>query len=269
MWSSTASIGPQLNSTNASNNGSGNPLRFAGATNDFFADNSFPHVAYASGCIYIVYADTPSSGWTVDRGDIFLLEAQVVWSNHSLTNTAGPRKVNTDHTETDQWDPSIVANPSGSELFIGYYSRQNDPTTNSWTMAFGARAFITNGLASVTFDCFPVSPTQFQPMFAGTNAPSNVWAFEPVWPQGCLCLDTNAVYANVIDCTGISCPNWPNQSSGFETDGTYANFCADDYTWSVSDSNYFYFAWCDRSRTNGIAPKTRPDADIKLAKIRP
>jgi len=59
------------------------------------------------------------------------------------------------------------------------------------------------------------------------------------------------------------------RTSGVRPVGTLddrIHFCADDYTWSVADSNYFYFAWCDRSRKY---QNTRPDADINLAKIKP
>jgi hypothetical protein len=52
------------------------------------------------------------------------------------------------------------------------------------------------------------------------------------------------------------------------TDSTYVNFCADDYTWAAADSSYFYFAWCDRTRTFGTPPNNRPDADVKFAKIK-
>jgi hypothetical protein len=65
----------------------------------------------------------------------------------------------------------------------------------------------------------------------------------------------------------FTCPPWPEQASPV-SDYTYVHFCADDYTWSVSDSNYFYFAWCDRSRVFGTAPNLRPDTDIKFAKIK-
>ena len=232
---------------------------------DYFEDNAFPRVAYANGNIYIAYADLPTTnnGMT-DQGDIFLIEASVNWSTHALTLSSGPRRVNNDGTQTDQWNPSIAANPLGTELFIGYYSRQNDPDTNSWFMAYGAKTFITNGLAFATFDCFPVSQTQFQPMFAGTNAAASVWAFDPVWPPGCVCLDANGVYDGGTACFILDCP----PSSYLSTASAYESFSADDYTWSNSDSNYFYFAWCDRSRTNGTTPHARPDADIKLAKIR-
>jgi len=113
-------------------------------------------------------ADLRSRTSITERGDIFLAEFTTN-SNHTLTLVT-VRKVNTDNTATDQWNPAITANPQGTELFIGYYSRQNDPVNNSWIMAYGAKAVIANGLAAATFDCAPISPTSFLPVFAGTNA---------------------------------------------------------------------------------------------------
>jgi hypothetical protein len=204
-WSTPARLGNSIHSGNK--NGSGNPLRKTGGdANDFFASNAAPWPVFANGCIYVVYADLPSPGSTTDRGDIFLVEAKTN-SDHSL---AAPvmRKVNNDNTQTDQWNPSITVNPAGTELFIGYYSRQNDPVTNSWIMAYGAKACITNGLGKATFDCFPVSLTNFQPLFAGTNeVPQGGWAYDPVWPQTNMCLDmTYATYVTNGDdsiCFGV------------------------------------------------------------------
>ncbi len=269
LWSYATNFGPRLNSTNTA--GDAQPLRANEVDpGDHFSDNAWPRVAYAHGKIYIAYADLPTTNnGTTDRGDIFLMEASINWANHWLNLSSGPRKVNNDATQTDQWNPSIAANPAGTELFIGYYSRQNDPTTNSWIMAYGAKCLITNGLPLATFDCIPISPTNFLPMFAGTNAANTTWAFDPVWPQACVCLDTNAGYATGDNsCNILSCPNWPGQFYGYSTVNTYVNFCADDYSWSSSDSNYFYFAWSDRSRTFGTAPKVRPDSDVNLGKIK-
>jgi hypothetical protein len=264
-WSYSTNLGITLNSS--SPGGSGNPLRFSGDdTNDFFISTGAPQPAFANGRIYVAYADLQSPTSSVDRGDIFVAEATTN-SNHWL-GTPIVRKVNNDRTSTDQWNPSIASDPAGTQLFIGYYSRQNDPVTNSWIMAYGAKAYITNGLAAATFECFPISSTGFLPVFAGTNAAPNNWAFDPVWPQRCVCLDTNAIYAGGSSCSEFDCPHWPNSIIGFSTTDSDIHFCADDYTWAVSDNAYFYFAWCDRSRTNGVAPNIRPDEDVKLAKVR-
>jgi hypothetical protein len=241
-----------------------NPLRSNGANaNDYFENNSYPHIAYANGKIFITYADLPSTS-SNDRGDVFIMQAAINWSTHGLSLSSGPRKVNNDSTQTDQWDPSITASPDGNELFIGYYSRQNDPVTNSWITAYGARAWITNGLSQATFDCFPVSPTSFQPLFAGTLATSNnVYTFEPVWPASHVCVDTNDLWEGwYVDGSGILCAGGVFDFGTFDD---YVHFGADDYTWSASDVTYFYFAWCDRTRKY---QSTRPDADIKLSKIK-
>jgi len=118
-------------------NGSLNPLRFNGDnTNNFFVFNSNPVLTFANGHSYVVYADVPAGTPTTDHCDNFLAEA-ITNSNHWL-GTPTLRKVNNDRTATDQWNPSIAANPAGTELFIGYYSRQNDPSANKWIMAYGA-----------------------------------------------------------------------------------------------------------------------------------
>lgn len=48
----------------------------------------------------------------------------------------------------------------------------------------------------------------------------------------------------------------------------YVNFVADDYTWAAADDTYFYFAWCDRSDSFGTGAQSRPDANVRFAKIR-
>jgi hypothetical protein len=253
QWSNSHDFGITLVSTYVF--GSGRLLRSSNAdANDFVDSNGFPRIAVANGRIYVVYADPPSAGST-DRGDIWLAEATVN-IDHSLSLTT-KRKVNSDGTTRDQWNPSIAA--SGTKIFIGYYSRQNDPN-NSLIMSYGAKADMGPGLANATFDCFPISPTAFPPLFAGTSQPAlGGWAYDPVWPQTGVCLDTSARYAGV---------GTPDTCSNIGTDDTYVNFCADDYTWAAADSSFFYFAWCDRSAVFGSPPNTRPDANVKFAKIK-
>ena len=175
--------------------------------------------------------------------------------------------MNNDRTATDQWNPAIAVKPGGTGLFIGYYSRQDDPVNNSWIKAYGACGDIANGLANTTFDCFPISPTAFPPLFNGTNDPVNM-QFDPVIAPGVyLCFDQ---YARV-DCLPSGRPPCP---SGDVRVHYNSNWFQDDNTWADADGNYFYFAWCDRSGTwNATNPLTgqpysRPDADVKLAKIR-
>ena len=204
------------------------------------------------------------------QGDIFLAEAATN-SDGSLAMTPTVRTVNNDATHTDQWDPAIAVKPGGTKVFIGYYSRQNDPN-NSLIMAYGAKGDIANGLANATFECFPISTNSFPPLFNGTNDPANM-QFDPVYPPTPhLCFDE---YARVA-CPPSGKPPCP---AGEAYEYYDSNWFQDDNTWADADSNYFYYAWCDRSRTwtnnyaawgacfNGQAT-SRPDADVKFAIIR-
>jgi hypothetical protein len=187
--------------------------------------------------------------------------------------------VNNDRTETDQWDPAIAVKPGGTELFIGYYSRQNDPASNSLIMAYGAKGNIASGLASATFECFPISPTSFPPLFNGTNDVENMQFDTLLGPGAPLCWDA---YARIV-CqpaprgSGPSCPT--------NTVGTAAGsqeWFQDDNTWADAHTNYFYYAWSDLSSTytnnfwwtwgtTNAWPTnytSRPMADVKFAIIK-
>jgi hypothetical protein len=129
--------------------------------------------------------------------------------------------------------------------------------------AYGAKVYnIANGLANATIDCFPIGPTAFPPLFNGTNANQNL-QFDPVYPTNDgLCYDQSARVV-AID---YPCPSNTLYAAGL------SYFFQDDNTWADADTNYFYYAWCDRSRTWTWtafgAQNTRPDADVKIAKIR-
>ena len=184
-----------------------------------------------------------------------------------------PRVVNNDHTQTDQWDAAIAANPQGTELFIGYYSRQEDPATNCLIRAYGAKVYnIVNGLANARIACFPISPTAFPPLFNGTNDAIKL-QFDPPYPPQTLpdvylCYDQ---YARV-DCLCTNANGNCCSTSDVPVLAGLPNFFQDDNTWADADTNYFYYAWCDRSRSwrwtaLGVT-NTRPDADVKFGKIR-
>jgi hypothetical protein len=271
-WSGPSDFGITLNSTLAG--GQRQALRFKGDTNtDWFETLPFPRTTFANGHLYLVYSDLPSTNSTTDQGDIFLAEAATN-SDGSLTLTGPVRRVNNDRTATDQWDPAITVKPGGTELFIGYYSRQNDPS-NSLIMAYGAKGDIASGLSNATFDCFPVSTNSFPPLFGGATAASNL-QFDVVYPVPPLCLDSDAR----ADCVAIQTTNSGGKNvlvclcdtNDLVVTTGWPNWFQDDNTWADADSNYFYYAWCDRSRTwtNTFAGHqcTRPDADVKLAKIR-
>ena len=252
-----------LYSTNG--NGSGDPKRSNSATNcDYFVSNAFPRAAVncVQDRIYVVYPDLPSTTNGNDHGDIFIQEA--IPAGDGSLSWSGEVKVNRDNTGTDQWNPAITVNPAGTELFVGYYSRQDDSVTNSFIKAYGARARLDNGspgasfvLTNATFDSAPISisTNAFAPLFAGTQ-PTNGWLFDPVWPQEGMYLDTTASF----------CAS-PGVFDG-GTLATYVHFMADDYTWASSDATFFYYAWCDRSETYNSWTNTRPDVNIRLGKVK-
>ena len=229
---------------------------------DYFNDNAFPRVAVnpVSGRVYVVYADLPSLSATDDRGDIFLNEG-VPNADGSLTWT-GAQKVNIDVTPTDQWNPSIAVNPAGTKVFIGYYSRQEDIDFNWMIKAYGAKVEVSNGQITTNTCNFPISLAVFPPLFAGIISPSAPWNYDAVWCQGNVwMIKSNATYHSE-----------PDPYLDFPTPFAYEHFCGDDYTWTVADNNYFYFAWCDRSLScvlpYGGASYLRADANIRFAKIR-
>ena len=264
-WSGPNDVGITLNSTLIG--GHRYPLRFNGdSSEDNFLIIPFPRAAYAKSHIYLAYSDLPCTNSTTDQGDIFLADLYLTHSDGSLATPLVVRlnDKNNDHTQTDQWDAAIAVNPQGTELFIGYYSRQEDTATaNSLIKAYGAKVYnIVNGLTNATIDCFPISPTAFPALFNGTNANQNL-QFDPVYPTNDgLCYDQSARVV-AID---YPCPSNTLFAGGL------SYFFQDDNTWADADTNYFYYAWCDRSRTWTWTAfggqHTRPDADVKFAKIR-
>jgi hypothetical protein len=249
-------------------NGSGDLLRHKNANpDDFFVSNALPRVAVnpANGHIYVVYADLPYAGSSTDRGDIFAREGEPE-ANGELKWTGAARKINNDGTATDQWNPSIAVNPSGTQVFIGYYSRQGDAANNAWIRAYGAKAKLATGLASATFDVFPVGTSSFTNLFNGTTTsspPTSPWLYDHVWVQDLVCFDEDA---RVVNCG--SEVFWGPLAVG----QGYSHFCADDYSWLSADSTYFYFAWRDCSDTCNVTwdqvNYSRADANVRFAKIR-
>lgn len=248
-------------------NGRGHLKRHKTANeDDYFRTNADPRTVVnpANGHIFLVFGDLPSPGLATDRGDIYVLEGTPN-TDDSLTWIANVR-IKDDNSETDQWLPDVTISPDGTKLFIGYYNRQEDIINNSFIKAYGAVADISfNGLANAWFDFIPISDL-FKPLFAGTttSTPATAtWKYDHVWIQKGICLD--AVNAQIVgfgndgDCTF---------EGGTYTIDTYVNFMADDYTWVAADDTYFYFAWCDRSDSFGTGAQSRPDANVRFAKIR-
>ncbi len=91
-----------------------------------------------------------------------------------------------------------------------------------------------------------------------------------------LCFDE---YARVVCQASSQRPACPSSS---DVQAAYdSNWFQDDNTWADADSNYFYYAWCDRSGTwtnnfwwpsaatnNWPTNIGRPMADVKFAIIK-
>lgn len=281
-WKSEQTIPVHPNSPNSNYiysteaNGSGNLKRNGSADeDDYFDSNAFPRTAVnpKNGHVYLVFSDLPSTDTNnpplTDRGDIYVLEGT---PNPDDSLTWGTNvQINDGNTNTDQWIPDVTINPDGTKLFIGYYSRQEDPTNNAWIKAYGAVADISfNGLANAWFDFIPISE-EFKPLFAGTTntTPATAtWKYDHVWIQEGVCLNNFGVVARDDDGVAITDDYECYDAGGVFTLSFYQHFMADDYIWTAADDTYFYYAWCDRSDSFGAGVQSRPDANVRFAKIK-
>ena len=109
-----------------------------------FRTNSFPHAAAnpINGHLYVTFNDNPAG---VDKADVFM-----VMSTDGGVSWSARVRVNDDATITDQWQPTIAVKPTGDQLGVFYYSRQEDPMGNNLFKYYGRFAAISGGL--VTFE---------------------------------------------------------------------------------------------------------------------
>jgi len=268
-WTTPATVPNNPNSNNGllfgdRRNGQGYHKRSNSASaDDYFFSNSFPKTAAnpVSGKLYVVYRDSPSPGSAqVDQGDIYIVEGEP--AANGTVNWSATRRVNNDGTATDQWHPSVAISPDGQKLFVGYYSRQDNPSANDLVRVYGATANISSGLAAAAFTVFPLNQNSFPVLFPGSpavNPASQPWKYDHVWIQLGVKLDKDGRYTTIPADVRVT------------TTELNQNFCADDYTWVTSDSRYFYFAWCDRNllstHTFPVGSGSRPDPNVKLVKI--
>ncbi|MCP5521616.1 MAG: exo-alpha-sialidase [Verrucomicrobiales bacterium] len=256
--------------------GSGDNERHESALQgDFFKSNGWPRVAVSGQCVYVAFADLPQKdppgGRNTDRGDIFVQQATIGEGSGNLSWLDEAVCVSQGGSGTDQWNPAIAV--AGNTLFVGYYSRQDRPAQNDLIRAYGVKADISNGLTNATFDTFPISSTTFPPLFPGPHEPPvgappgatvfvppcQPWGYDHVFTQNGVALDENGVYS--------ACP--PPWNAAHATGTTYQHFMADDYTWAAADASHFYFAWCDRSQSCSVPGGTRPDSNVRFARIKP
>jgi hypothetical protein len=104
-----------------------------------FRSNEFPHATVnpVTGSIYVTYNN---KGAGTDKADIFFVQ-----STNGGASWSAPFKVNDDATTTDQWQPTLAVSPSGTQLGIFYYSRQEEPDSNNRFKYYGRIANISGG----------------------------------------------------------------------------------------------------------------------------
>jgi hypothetical protein len=209
------------------------------AQRDFFNAAVIPAFAAnaANDDFYVVYHDEVSI--CAGKPNIYFVQ-----STNAGTNWDSPIQVNIDTNaiSTDQWQPSITVKPDGTKLFIAWYDRRNDTTSNSLIQIYGCFASIPITTNSFSNN-FLISTAQFPPIHSGTNTNANT--FDPVYPP---------IYPS----------DHPNYCGTFA--GNYARHMG-DYDTAVSDNSVVYYSWMDGRNTctnNGVI---RNQADIRQVRI--
>ncbi len=140
-------------------------LNTSGGNGDFglgFRTDAFPQAVVnpVNGDIYVAY---PDKGAGTDRCNIYFTQ-----STNGGAAWSAPVKVNDDATTHDQWQPALAIQPDGTELFIGFYDRRNDPA-NALIDTYGVIGDIDG--STVTFrPNFKISTTSFPAVYGADPA---------------------------------------------------------------------------------------------------
>jgi len=154
-------------------------LKRNNTTNDSDTFNAWPFPVPAvnpvrSNHLYVAFADRGTNA--SDKADIFL-----TYSINGGTNWTVPTPVNTVWTN-DQWMPVLAVKPDGTQLFMAWYDRRNDPK-NGLMEVFGRWGTIgTNGSVSLGEE-FRITPVSFPQVFSGKETNNLVTGhYDPVYP---------------------------------------------------------------------------------------
>ena len=98
-------------------------------TNDHFRAAMVPRFTAnpANGDLYYVYHDKPDI--SIENPNIYFIQSTnggANWSERIQVNLE-----TTNGVPTDQWQPALALKPDGTQLFIAWYDRRNDPTNQS------------------------------------------------------------------------------------------------------------------------------------------
>jgi hypothetical protein len=242
----------QLRTTNSIN---GNlELKRNNTANDSDTFNAWPFPVPAinpaqSNHLYVAFADRGTNA--TDKADIFL-----TYSVDGGTNWTVPTPVNTVWTN-DQWMPVLAVKPDGTQLFMAWYDRRNDPN-NGLMEVFGRWGTIeANGSVSLG-DEFRITPVSFPHVFSGTDTNNFVMGrYDPVYPPS----DESSL-------NGVNLhwwyPEWPEDPDTLAA-GTHRNHVG-EYNGIAVDATKVYLTWND-NRVWSAREKLRPQSDIRSIQL--
>jgi len=197
------------------------------------------------GNLYVAYADRGTNNQ--DRADVFFVR-----SADAGTNWTAPVRVNTDSTFNDQWMPVLAVKPDGTQLFIAWYDRRNDPN-NGWIEIYGCFGTIATNGDVVLGSEFKISTTSFPMVFAGTDTNSLVRGnYDPVYPPEGVNLHWNY-------------PEWPTNNL-IVTAVSYAPHVG-EYNGVCAQDQYVYFTWTDYRLPASCGLSSRNQSDIRLVRL--
>jgi len=150
--------------------------------------------------------------------------------------------------------PVLAVKPEGTELFVAWYDRRNDPN-NSLIDVYGRwGAIATDGTVTLASE-FKITTGSFPPVFAGTltGSPySDPGHYDPVYPPGNINL--NWWY-----------PEWPAEPFQV-TAPTYIDHVG-EYNGGWADGSYVYMSWTDNRLVASGTLYNRIQSDIRLVRI--
>jgi len=223
-------------------------LKRNNTTNDSDTFNAWPFPVSAvnparSNHLYVAFADRGING--SDKADIFL-----TYSVNGGTNWTAPTPVNTVWTN-DQWMPVLSVKPDGTQLFMAWYDRRNDPN-NGLMEVFGRWGTIdTSGSLNLGNE-FRITPVSFPQVFAGTDTNNvAIGRYDPVYPPEFVNL--HWWYAE-----------WPDDPFAWTTSEYIAH--VGEYNGAIACEDSVYFSWTDYRARSGVF-SCRYQSDIRLIRL--
>jgi len=256
------------------------PYRPSGLVLDYVAVVGGGNYTFTSGTTYYLSNGCTFASITFQAGAFLKYDTNGYLSAYSSVTCPASGKVIMTAADDNQYGQAFGSgNPKYYDRALIVYSIANTTIRNLQVRWAGVGAYYlysaNNTLSDCSlFQCSTGVKAEYSSSVTLVNDTQCAVTTPTITASGSTITGTLAVDCGVISVAMVNDPNRDlsdldtNKNGHGGTYNGYVNFCADDYTWAVADSNYFYFAWSDRSESSGTAPNTRPDADIKLAKVR-